>query len=323
MLCSMNMQPDDNPRVTSEPPASVGTSVRHLWGREVAVGLISGAVVAAGSFFGQLWVDDQRSEREMKAAELLADEADRRENLRFVRERSGDDSATRPFGSVDLVGKDLSFLKLANSHFDSARLDQTDFSGTNMTHSRLVTSSLVQANFRNADLKDAILYSVDATGATFSSADLTEAQFGLSNLSRADLTDAKLIRANLGGVNFTDATFTRADLTESKLQLADFRDADLTDANLSGAHLFGTKLTGANFNHTNLSRAVLAGTDLRGLDLTKAVLNSIIWETVADTGGPNEATVLACHDASTLWPEGFVPPESDAATCLHPGVAWE
>jgi uncharacterized protein YjbI with pentapeptide repeats len=298
--------------------------VRHLWAREIAVGLISGAVVAAGSFAGQLYVDNERSDREMEAATLLAEEADRRENLRFVRQLSDPEdwlqpigsADPKPIGSVDLTGKDLSYLQLSNAQFDRAVLDGANFWSTNLNWSQLTSTSLVGANFTNAKLIKARLAAAKASGANFSSATLDEAEFIYADLTGANFSGSQLVGASLTESKYIEANFTQANLTNADLTGAILTNADLTKANLSGAKLVGAQLSGVNFDKAELNGTDLAGTDLRGLDLSKAALSSITWEGTMQNG----TRLLACHDGSTLWPKGFTPPPSDHATCQNPWV---
>ena len=89
---------------SSAPFRTFRTFLGRAWIKDAFVGLVAGAVVAAGTLRGQALVDDQRSDREAVAARTLATEADRREILRFVRDRSSPDPTERPFASMDLTG---------------------------------------------------------------------------------------------------------------------------------------------------------------------------------------------------------------------------
>lgn len=274
------------PRPSRAPASAIGRGNPGTWRRELAVGLISGIVVALGSLSGQALVDDQRSTRESAAAQLSADEADRRENLRFVRERS-DDVANKPFGSMDLVGQNLVGLRLPNANFDNAKLSETKFYQAILTDSTLKFSEAIKANFSMADLSRSNFESADLTGAYFGAAKLIDtnlmgADLPSANFEVADLRGAVMVKANLAG-----AIFGNANLTESTFQQADLR--------------------GANFTHAKLGRA-----GLYGANLTDAVLEGVDWDYSAGNGIPQ---ITACYDAETIWPAGFVPPAVNERVC--------
>ena len=84
--------------------------------------------------------------------------------------------------------------------------------------------------------------------------------------------------ANLAGADFTF--------------WADLTGANLTGANLAGANLsFFTPLIGANLSFADLTGARLFKANLTEANLTGAILRGAFW------------------DESTVWPEGFTPPE--------------
>jgi len=284
----------DPPYIPPRPlrrPASSPSGRRNLWWRELTVGLLSGTVVAAGSLYSQNLVDDQRSERETVIAQRMADEADRRENLRFVRDRSSDETSAKPFSDMDLTGQSLRGLKLNKSDFSGATLGQTYFDGSSLIEGTFVNSTLVKASFDGADL----------TGAKIHFSTATDAHFSRANLTNADVSFT----------SFANADFRGAELAGSHIYQADMVDIDLREANLTGAQL-RADLTGADFS----------GADLRGADLTGSVLQATTWKSVVDgqvfsTSGEvsTEVTLIVCADASTLWPEGFIPPETKADGC--------
>jgi uncharacterized protein YjbI with pentapeptide repeats len=93
-------------------------------------------------------------------------------------------------------------------------------------------------------------------------------------LRRASLRLASLRKAKLAWVRFD----------ESNLEGADLSGADLSHARLVGAQLSGANLSGARLEHTDFTGADLSGARLEG----------------------------AQFDATTRWPEGFVPPPRSA-----------
>ena len=107
-----------------------------------------------------------------------------------------------------------------------------------------------------------------------------------ADLKGAHLTGVSLSEANLKGAHLTGANLRRADLTIANLTRADLTEANLTEANLRKANLTGANLRKANLKGASLRRADLSDANLKGADLTE-----VRW------------------DESTIWPEGFTPPE--------------
>lgn len=130
-----------------------------------------------------------------------------------------------------------------------ARLQQTDFSGANISKAVIFMSSLHAAKLNGTDLSRA-----DLSGAHLSDADLTEANLSSANLSGAFLPAANLMRANLAGANLTGAYLTGANLTGANLT-----GAYLTGANLEGAILVAAQLTGADLQGANLTGSAIFG----------------------------------------------------------------
>ncbi|WP_372699731.1 pentapeptide repeat-containing protein [Arthrobacter sp. JSM 101049] len=177
----------------TEPEAAKGegrTDLRRLLWKDLIAPLIAALLVGILSLQIQAGLDDRRS-----------DQDDRRENVRFVRDRSSEQVLDRPFRSIDLKGQLMPGLKL----------NKADFQGANLSG----------ANLEKTDLSDA----------DFLDADLTGAKFFLAQLDSADFRDADLVGAD----------FRFADLTDADLRSTDLSGADLWAVTLFGAHLSSTK----------------------------------------------------------------------------------
>lgn len=217
-------------KVSVRGAGSVWSSDPPWWIRDVLVALLIGGLL----LWGQSNIDNFRSDREAAAAERLATEADRRENLRFVRERSGPQEIERPFRSMDLTEQTLSGLTLRGADFSSASLARTDFS----------YAALDGAKFGFTDL----------SGSELVGSILPSAYLGTANLQRASFAYANLHRANLESSVADGATFEGTILTNASLEGASFRGAFFSGADLSGADMDRTDFTGAD-----LSDAVMVG----------------------------------------------------------------
>lgn len=268
---------------TQEPP---------WWVQDILVASLLGFIL----LLGQSWLDDLRSDRELKAATAAAIDADRRENLRFVRERSTSQSMEKPFHSMDLAEQNLSGLLMANADLAQANLNAADLEGADLTN-----SSLAAAQLREARLENAVL-----TNANLRDADLTGAYFRGANLAGADLTHARGLSGaylsnfgqpgqafDLSGAKLRETFLDNADLFFSNLSKADLTGARLSNANLTGANLSGAKLNGAW-----LSEADVTGVDFRDADLTGAHMSGVTgWKHL-------------CYNSATTWPANFSPEKS-------------
>lgn len=191
------------PPVPNRAPKVGGSEGRTIRLQDLFVGLISGLVVASLSVWAQAGLDDRRSEREMAAAELSAAEADRRENLRFVRERSSSVAEPRPFQGMDLRYENLSGLALEQADFEGAHMTgalatMTDVRLADMSFVTATGADFRQANLHAAKLQFADLSGSDLSGADLSQADLTAADLAGARLQGADLTDAILYSTGFG-----------------------------------------------------------------------------------------------------------------------------
>ena len=85
--------------------------------------------------------------------------------------------------------------------------------------------SLVGADFRGANLKDAVLQDMDCSGAIF------------DNVS--------LENAHCRGTNFNGASFKNVDMLRGQFHAATFREADFEGVDMERAIFFNADLTGA------------------------------------------------------------------------------
>jgi uncharacterized protein YjbI with pentapeptide repeats len=122
--------------------------------------------------------------------------------------------------------QDLEQLKTTNS------CPRCDLSGADLTQ-----MSLVRANLRSANLKDAILSQVN-----LASADLTGANLEAAVLDFTNLTGASLTGTNLKSASLANANLSFAGLIGANLEAANFQDANLQFTNFRGAHFRLTTL---------------------------------------------------------------------------------
>lgn len=129
--------------------------------RDVIAALLVGLTVAVVSVLWQESISRQQ-----------LDLQNRIENLRFVRERSSEDSLPRPFAALDLVGQNLRGLQLSGADFRGSNLRKTNFSGAELPSSNLQSVNADEASFSAADLKNAALDHAKFSAAELSYVDL-------------------------------------------------------------------------------------------------------------------------------------------------------
>lgn len=164
------------------------------WVREVViatlVALLAGLAVGLPLLWFQRDLDDKRLQQDIQAAREAADEGDRRENLRFVRERSSPEKIDRTFNGIDLEGRNLGGLDLAGANFEAA-----DLRNTRLGKTKLANGWLACANLSNTTLHFTVL---------------TDAYLGAANLSGAVLVGTYLDGASLYGADLSGANLKHA-----------------------------------------------------------------------------------------------------------------
>ncbi len=234
---------------------------------------------------------------------------------------------------VDLAGNSFRGAILSNASLENSRFYGAGEDGRFGTFddwiSDLSGADFKEANLRGAILTLALIENTNLMGANLQQADLREAQLTGSNLSRANLVAANLTAAvlkntSLTGANLTEANFYRAnlqggslvkiegaganfssgDLTQSNWQEANLFQSNFSDTNLREANLAATDLTGANLRNTDLRNADLRNANLSQADLRGANLAE------ANFQGVNFSQILAPSSDQFLAP---APQEASAA----------
>ena len=197
--------------------------------------------------------------------------------------------------------------ELSRSSLVGANLERADFTGASLYRADLTNSVLTEANFRRADLDDAILDGANLQGANLVSADFSEIDFEINpNFRGADLRNANFLRATLNGVDFSGArleetNFNRAEMKATIFTNADMNEADMQDVNAQGARFDGTDVSEMDFSEADLIGANFQGADIEGVKFTEADLTganfsgaknadkAIFSETVCSDGNTSDS----------------------------------
>jgi uncharacterized protein YjbI with pentapeptide repeats len=188
---------------------------------------------------------------------------------------------------LDMRATFLQGADLYNARFDRALLSHANLQEASLFNANLVMARLDEANLERAKLNNAKLM-----GAILILAKLQEAQ----------LWEAILVGAQMRGANLQGADFYKAQLQMAGMGATNLRGAKFKEANLENAILIQADLQGADFSGANLQGSVLIQSELQGANLREA------------RGLTPEQLAKAIWDESTIWPEGFSPPQHQPET---------
>lgn len=193
--------------------------------------------------------------------------------------------------NADLTMAKLENVRAENASFAGAKLHQAmmrsgnfgqaDFTGADMSrsvcnHANFTRAELVEANLRNAEVRQA-----RASGAVFSKADLSNAMLVQSKLEEADFDGAQLekasfLRADLRDARLGDVRAEFTDFSDARMEKcrsdgsARFVNAFFTNAKMDGAAWDRVDATGSDFRSCQLDGASMGGCCFAGANLEKA-----------------------------------------------------
>lgn len=163
------------------------------------------------------------------------------------------------FMELTLPGLDFSGARLHKVTFLQSMLQQAIFASATLNSCSFVETQAEAADFSHAVwLTCAVALESSLNEANFSQATLKQSNLRQVLLQGADFTLAKLDNSDLSEADCRNACFRRASLAGSLCIRTDFRQADFSGANLISALLSKSRLEGANFSGANLFRADLS-----------------------------------------------------------------
>ena len=173
----------------------------------------------------------------------------------------------------DLAGADLSGMKLNEVNFsdtDLRRTDltQTDFRGGNLVRADLRTANIKKASFNLAKLSEANFSEAYIRESDLSETDLRKAYFIRTDLVRVDLWEANLNRADFRWAYLIGADLKRANLIDADLRWAYLSEVNLSEADLQNANLVKANLIKTEMIQANLQDVTLAWTHFGDVDLS-------------------------------------------------------
>ena len=186
-------------------------------------------------------------------------------------------NVTFPAGA-DLIDASFKDADVSRSSIIGANLERADFTGSSLYRADLTGAVLREANFKRADMDDAILDGANLQGANLVSADFSEIDFEINpNFRDADLRNANFLRATLNGVDFSGARLEEANFNRAELEATIFTNTDLNEAEMRGANAHGARFDGADvsdvdFSESDLNGAIFHSTNIEDAKFTEADL---------------------------------------------------
>lgn len=220
---------------------------------------LAGAVLDTAKLSGTVLMHCNLAQTQLRAAELY--NADLLDTTWGQADWSALVGGGLLFYKLDMRGLVLVQAQLASCNFVECNLEGVDFRGAHLGAASFVGCRADRANFAGAQLAGAsFVHKTSLVGADFAQADLRGA-----NLGECRLDGARLVKARLDGAN----------LSMAQLEGCDARLASMQGALLRKSGLARSKLAGVNFKEALLARADLRGSDLRNANLFAADLTRV------------------------------------------------
>ena len=200
---------------------------------------------------------------------------------------------------VDATDANFNLAELENAHlehgvFRGAIFSEATLEKAHCYKSDFRTANMREVNMQNADLREAILFGVDATDADFTMVNLQQA-----TMERGIFQGVSFIQARMQNTKCKHAYFVNADLRGANLQGADLRGANFQGADLQNAQLQGADVRGADLRNVNVSDADFSG----AIFSSTTKMEHTLWLDAAHVDEPVLAQFVA-ENATPSTPNG-------------------
>lgn len=163
------------------------------------------------------------------------------------------------FSGANLSFAEFTGTNLAKADFSNANLAAGDFSDTSIWKAKFSDAILRESKFSNANLRQSEFPSANLKGAEFPHADMGRARFPNADLAEAEFSNADLWWAEFPAANLDRADFSKADLERSTFSRACLKEATFVGANLRKAFFSRTGGWNADFTEANIMDASFDG----------------------------------------------------------------
>jgi len=121
------------------------------------------------------------------------------ENVKQWNKRLSDAQSVQPFKKLELVGKNLSGIKLVD-------MAECNFSHSNLSNAMVEECKLSKSNFTAVDFENAKFSNIDLSGVNLSAANLSNAAFKAVDFRAANLSAANLSNATFKNCYYDEST---------------------------------------------------------------------------------------------------------------------
>ncbi len=163
------------------------------------------------------------------------------------------------------VGKNLRRQNLSRY----TRLAERVLTHCDFRYSRLDGLKLDNADFSSSNLRHASCRRVDASGATFRDVDACWSFWAKSKFRGGSLRNSSFVGSDLRGCDFSGCDLSNAEFMGALIEGGNFEGANLSRANLRYANLSGANFKGAIFEHTDVSFASMTASTMPEILLSR------------------------------------------------------
>lgn len=179
-------------------------------------------------------------------------------------------------------------LRLESSDFHQINLmwkslHNTNFNGTNFSHSILTDCELYQCNLNHCDFEKSLLNSCYLDNSELSNSSFASAHLEAASLFGAVINETKFNDAKLEGAYFCDSILNNVEFCGASIIAANFdnctlKNVNFTDANLERADLNGIKIENVIWENCSLKDAKLHNVKMKQFDLTNSEIKNMLLE---------------------------------------------
>lgn len=166
------------------------------------------------------------------------------------------------FDNSYLVNADFRQAELKDTSFKNANLQICNFRKACLQNAKLSGAFMRLTNFGRADLKNADLKKSWARGAIYNFANLQEANLDEADLIGSSFSHAKLYKTSLIGASMRSTRFVESNIQEAILYGADLSYSYIERTEMPNSNLIDANLSFSNLLRVNMKEARLDGANL-------------------------------------------------------------
>ncbi|RJT07567.1 pentapeptide repeat-containing protein [Halococcus sp. IIIV-5B] len=184
---------------------------------------------------------------------------------------------------ADIRSCDFRHAEMENVAFAGSKIQDSNFSGAELSYGNAVFSEIKNVNFDQANLYRFSFAESEMSNVNIHGRNMEKSTFSAIDLSRVNIPDIDFHNVNFSGSNlydrdlrgssFIECDFSGADLTDVDFGGVGLNDGVFTGATMAGTHFGGADLTDATFGEDDLTTCGFGGATLEGVDFESADLS--------------------------------------------------